>query len=99
MKCNKCGFETDVDFAHVCEKDLVFVKENKPKLTVYELEQQILDCWHVVDDLDILLEGVLEKELTKDEISNIILGLKSLYQLKFDKAFDTFEKCVREKSV
>ena len=62
----------------------------------FDFEQQFLDCWHLVDDVNTLYEAVMEKDLTKDEISNILLGLFSLYSIKFDKAFRTFEEMVVE---
>lgn len=58
----------------------------------FDLEQQILDCWNITSELGTLVEGVLEKDLTTDQIANILIGLKDLYELKFDKAFSTFEK-------
>ena len=57
----------------------------------FELEQQILDCWTITSQLDTLLEGVLEHEITRDQIANVLCGLKDLYEIKFDKAFRTFE--------
>ena len=42
-------------------------------------EQQIMDAWSVVQDLKILHEGVMEKDLTTDQISNILLGMQELY--------------------
>lgn len=63
----------------------------------FELEQQIMDCWHVVDDLKVLFENVVEDEnLTKDTISNVVLGLEQLYQMKFDKLFRTFEQVTKD---
>ncbi len=60
----------------------------------FDLEQQILDCWHITDDLDVLFEAVMERDMSKDEISNVLLGLKELYQLKFLRTFETFEKLI-----
>lgn len=57
----------------------------------FDLEQNIQNCWNVVDDINLLCESVLERDLTKDEISNALLGMKTLYQLKFEKAFSDFE--------
>jgi len=66
----------------------------------FELEQQILDCWHVTDDLKVLFEAVVEHDdLTKDDIANVLLGMSTLYQLKFDKTFSTFEKYIKENSL
>lgn len=65
----------------------------------FEMEQQLLDCWGICEDLDILMEGVLEHDLSKDQISNILIGMKELYALKFDKLFNTFEAGVRTRGI
>lgn len=65
---------------------------NKSVEQSFDLEQQILDCWTITSQLDTLLEGVLEHDMTTDQIANVLLGLKGLYDLKFDKAFRTFEQ-------
>jgi hypothetical protein len=66
----------------------------------FDLEQQILDCWHVTDDLNILLEHIMESDnLDKDGISNIVLGMKELYNLKFQRCFDTFETMLQDKKI
>lgn len=57
----------------------------------FDLEQQILDCWTITSQIDTLLEGVLEHEITRDQIANVLMGLKDLYDIKFDKTFRTFE--------
>jgi hypothetical protein len=63
---------------------------------IFDFEQQIMDCWHIVDDLKIVTEGVLEHDISKDDISNITIGLEKLYQLKFEKLFDLFETHCKE---
>jgi hypothetical protein len=65
----------------------------------FDLEQQIMNCWHIIDDVKILNEYVLESDLTKDQISNALLGLEEIYQMKFDKLFRTFEELVRNKTI
>lgn len=66
----------------------------------FDLEQQILDCWHVTDDLNMLLEHIMESDnLDKDRISNIVLGMKELYNLKFQRCFDTFETLLQDKKI
>lgn len=65
----------------------------------FTMEQEIMGCWNVVEELKILHEGVMEKDLTRDQISNILLGMQELYQLKFDIMFHTFEGLVREKNL
>lgn len=65
----------------------------------FVLEQRILDCWHITDDLDMLFEAVMERDLSKDMIANIVLGLKELYHLKFERTFETFEDCIKNGSL
>ena len=62
----------------------------------FALEEQILDCWGICEDLDALFEGILDQDIDKDKIANIVLGLKDLYQIKFEKTFNTFEKLLIE---
>jgi hypothetical protein len=61
-------------------------------LTKFDLEQCIMDCWQITNDLNILFTSFDLKELTEDEIQNCHLGLITLYNLKFERLWDTFEK-------
>ena len=65
----------------------------------FDLEQQIMACWSVNSDIDTLCEGVLESDMTTDQIANTLLGMKQLYELKFDKMFRTFEQLIQNKSI
>ena len=56
----------------------------------FELEQNILASWMVIDDLKLLLE-VTEG----DKAQNIIIGMIELYTLKFEKLFETFENSIK----
>lgn len=67
--------------------------------TTFDLEQHIMHCWNVTDDLEVLNEAVLERNLSQDEISNILMGMKGLYHLKFETLFETFEQALKEKRV
>lgn len=64
---------------------------------IFDLEQSILRCWGVVDDLNLLYEQALEREkpFTPDEWANLLLGMKELYHLKFDECFRDFEVVCR----
>jgi hypothetical protein len=61
---------------------------------IFDVEQSIMQCWGVVDDLKLLTEQVYDrpKPLTEDELGNILIGMQTLYQLKFEKCFDEFEE-------
>lgn len=65
-------------------------------MKLYELEQQILSCWNVVDDVDRLYRYVMEHDMSRDDIANVLLGIKAIYSLKFDETFATFEAAIKE---
>ena len=65
----------------------------------FDLEQEILACWHVTNDVNLLYAHVMEKDMTKDEIANVLLGIKSIYDMKFEKMWDTFENCVHNSEI
>ena len=57
----------------------------------FDLEQQIMKCWNITEEIQLLNELVLEHdEYTKDQISNYLLGLHTIYEAKFEKLFDQF---------
>jgi len=62
----------------------------------FDHEQQLMICWGVVEDLKSLGEGVLESDMTKEQISNILLGLAELYNIKFDKLWSHFEASMKK---
>lgn len=65
-------------------------------MPLYNLEQPIMACWNITEDIDTLFKHVIEHDLTKDEISNVLLGLKALYDMKFQDLFDEFEAVTKE---
>ena len=64
----------------------------------YDLEQQIMRCWSVCDDIQDLRKLRDERELTEDELDNYLLGLVSLYQVKFENLFTLYEQMLREQA-
>ena len=67
--------------------------------TRFNMEQEIFAAWQIVDDLNLLHEAVLEKDLTRDEISNTVMGLEHLYNLKFQRLMSTFEELIKSKKL
>lgn len=66
----------------------------------FDLEQHILKCWNITEEIKLLNENVLENDnFTKDDISNYLLGLETIYEAKFDKLFLTFEQLVHDKKI
>lgn len=62
----------------------------------FNLEEDILRCWNVTDDIDLLYRSVMEKDLTTDQIANALLGMKTLYDMKFDEMFNHFETLIHD---
>lgn len=63
----------------------------------FDLEQDIMNCWSVVDDIKELSRSMLDRrKMTEDEISNYLLGLETIYQVKFERLFETFEMLIRK---
>ena len=63
--------------------------------TRFTLEDQIMECWGVVDDLDMVYstEALYEDQ---DRMMNVLLGMQELYRLRFERLFQTFEHLVHE---
>ena len=59
---------------------------------IQDLEQEVLRCWEVTQDLDLLAQEYEHD----DDICNKVLGIKHVYDMRFNKAWDTYEKVVAE---
>ena len=68
-------------------------------MNAYDLEQQIMECWHITDDVSVLTEEILEGDLTKDKIVNVLTGLEHLYAIRFNKLFRTYEQLLAERKL
>jgi hypothetical protein len=65
--------------------------------TRFDLEQDIMNCWSVVEDIKELSRCMLDRrKMTEDEISNYLLGLETIYQVKFERLFETFEMLIKD---
>lgn len=65
--------------------------------SIFDLEQAIMQCWGVVDDIDMIYKHIgdsaeFERMSTthQDKIMNLLLGISELYQLKFDVLWNEF---------
>jgi len=66
----------------------------------FDFEQQLLECWNVTKDIRTVYEGVCDSSpaRTEDQIANALLGLETLYELKFNKLWSMFEQGVHQRS-
>jgi hypothetical protein len=60
--------------------------------TIQDLEQELLRCWEITQDLDLLAQ---ENE-HDDDLGNRLLGIKHVYDMRFNKAWQTYEDLVKE---
>ena len=66
----------------------------------FDLENEIFRCNSVVEDIETMYETVLDMDNPKfempaetaDRIANMLLGLKELYEMRFDRLDDTFKQ-------
>lgn len=63
----------------------------------FDLEQGIMQCWNVCDDIQLLLDSW--DKLDEDQKQNFLIGLKQMYQLKFERTFEHFEDCIKARLV
>lgn len=65
----------------------------------FDLEQSILNCWNVTSDIDLLYENVMESDMSTDQIANALLGMQTIYEMKFEKLFRQFEQLIHTKKI
>jgi hypothetical protein len=65
----------------------------------FDFEQQMMDCWGVVDDIKTIYYLQDFRETSEDEMSNLLLGLFTMYQIKFEILQKMFEDLVHSKQL
>jgi hypothetical protein len=63
---------------------------------ILDLEEHIMNCWTILEQIDTTLQIVDRTECDMDAVSNALIGIKQLYQTKFEVMFETFEEVVGE---
>lgn len=64
----------------------------------FDLEQEIMNCWNVTEDIGVIMERLVDSPTFKDvppeavdKLSNALLGVQQLYDMRFEKLFDVFK--------
>jgi hypothetical protein len=57
----------------------------------FDFEQQLQKCWLITDDIYDLSEAILERDLSNDQITNVLFGLKEINEIRFNKLWELFE--------
>jgi hypothetical protein len=69
------------------------------KVDRFDLEQQIMDCWGIVDDIQTVYSASDSRPVSEDEMMNALLGLQTIYQMKFEKLQETFSILVQQGAI
>ena len=70
------------------------------KYNRFDLEQLILKNWEITTEIKHLYEKLLDDDsYTRDQIANYLLGLETIYEVKFNKLWDCFEQLASEKKI
>ena len=64
----------------------------------FDLEQLILKNWEVVTEIKHLRE-LMESKPTQDQIENYLLGLETIYEVKFNKLWNCFEELCQHQKI
>lgn len=61
----------------------------------FDMEEDLYQVQCILDELDLLIVKLLDgfpgrPNLSEDDLANILMGLTSLYKVKFEKLWDTF---------
>lgn len=72
----------------------------------FALEQQMMDCWDVVEDINMVNKYILDHEdfasmsaEHADGICNLLTSVSNLYNVKFQNMFSTFESLIDERKI
>lgn len=57
----------------------------------FQLEMDITNLHNIADDIDLVAEAILERDMSTDDVANALLGISTLARLRVDKAFDSFK--------
>jgi hypothetical protein len=63
----------------------------------FDLEQNIMQCWNVCDDIQLYLD--MHDNMDEDQRMNYLIGLKQMYQMKFERCWNSFEECVSTRQI
>ena len=65
----------------------------------FDLEQLILKNWEITTEIKHLRELISDGKPTKDQVENYLLGLETIYEVKFNKLWDCFEELCQNQKI
>lgn len=68
--------------------------EKEPTMPLrFDLEEKLYDCWKITEDIGTVLKAT-DGDLSLDDLQNALIGLKTVYNMKFQQTWDIFEKMI-----
>ena len=67
--------------------------------TRFDLEQLILKNWEITTEIKHLRELISDGKPTQDQLENYLLGLETIYEVKFNKLWDCFEELCQNQKI
>ena len=64
----------------------------------FNLEAEIMSVWNTKDDLQLITSRMMDDPdgpMTEDELTNVLVGLSELHDIRCKKLFNVFESLVR----
>ena len=65
----------------------------------FNLEAEIMSVWNTKDDLESITSRMMDDPagpMTEDELTNVLIGLSELHDIRFKKLFKVFVTMVNE---
>ena len=65
----------------------------------FDLEQLILKNWEITTEIKHLRELISDGKPSQDQLENYLLGLETIYEVKFNKLWDCFEELCQNQKI
>jgi hypothetical protein len=57
----------------------------------FDLEQAILRCWHVCDDIEDMIAVIRQNDTLQEDIIQMLEGFRTVYHMRFERTFGIYE--------
>lgn len=72
-----------------------FADDNDTVVDRFTLEDALMACWRVSDDLELLMAELGELQ-NSDKLLNLLIGIRELHERRCNAAFDIFSELISE---
>lgn len=74
----------------------------EPMSDRFEFENLLYKCWHIIDDIDTVINFTDSIELAaadKDKLQNMLVGINTVYDQRFNDMMNMFAELVRNRII